>query len=372
MKAVFWASAALIAYAYLGYPLWLNLRRAWRGTTVRKSEFTPFVSFVIAVRNEAETLPRKLANLSAIDYPADRFEIIVVSDGSSDTTPQFLQASASDRLQFVVLSAHVGKAAALNHGVQVARGELLVFTDARQEIEPGALRQLLANFADPAVGCVSGELVLGSGDSAGHHEGVGLYWRMEKKIREWEAASGSVIGATGAFYAVRKCLVPILPPGTILDDVYIPLNVVRQGARVLFEPAARAHDRLPQHAEREFQRKVRTLTGNYQLLQLAPWLLTRANPVRFEFVSHKLIRLIVPFALLGALISSAMLQEPFYRIALVMQLAFYASATLSLAGQRLGWFGRIGRVAYSFLLLNSAAVVALVNFLTGKKQVWVR
>src|SRR5207247_9241227 len=141
------------------------------------------------------------------------------------------------------------------------------------------------DFAVPAVGCVSGELMLGEPDSGESAQGMGLYWRIEKQIREMESASGSVIGATGAIYAVRRSLLAPIPPETILDDVYIPMNVVRQGSRVIFDPRARAWDLPHLGTGREFARKVRTLSGNYQLLQLAPWMLTSANPVRFEFVS---------------------------------------------------------------------------------------
>src|SRR5208337_611205 len=155
------------------------------------------------------------------------------------------------------------------------------FTDARQKIESCALRRLMENFADAEVGCVSGELMLGNPETGEAGEGMGLYWRVEKKIRELESASGSVVGATGALYAVRRELLVNLPEGTILDDVYIPMQVTRQGKRVVFEPRARAWDSVNLGAEREFARKVRTLSGNYQLLQLAPWLLSGSNPIRF-------------------------------------------------------------------------------------------
>jgi len=371
VKPLFWISTAIITWTYLGYPLWLYVRRSWRGKPVQRAPFTPPVSIVLAVRNEAANLPRKLDNLFALDYPPDRFEIIVVSDGSTDPTPELLQSLAGEKLKAAVIPHHVGKAEAINCAAGMACGEILVFTDARQMIEPQALKNLLMNFADPSVGCVSGELILETGDGA-HQEGVGLYWRLEKKIREWESETGSVVGATGAFYAVRRELVPALAPGTILDDVFIPVSVARAGKRVLFEASARAHDNLPAESAREFNRKVRTLTGNYQLVQLAPWLLGPGNPLWLEYITHKFLRLIVPFALAGALASSLLLDGLVYRVAAVLQLLFYASAALALVRMQMGAIGRLGRVAYSFLLLNSAAVVALVNFLTGKKQVWVR
>ncbi|MCL4522859.1 MAG: glycosyltransferase family 2 protein [Acidobacteria bacterium] len=372
MKYVFWLSVLLIGYSYAGFPLWLYLRSRWRAIPVLREPILPFVSIVMAVRNEAQALPGKLKNLEELNYPPERLEIVVASDASTDATNALLAERASNRLRPVFCAEHAGKAAALNQGIQAVRGEIVLFTDARQMLEGDALRRLVERFADPAVGCVSGELMLGEPGPADRHEGVGLYWKMEKKIREWEGAAGSVVGATGAIYAVRKKYIVPLPAGTILDDVYIPLHVARQGGRVVFEPGARAWDNFTDTPAREFGRKVRTLTGNYQLLQLAPWLLTRENPVRFEFISHKLLRLCVPFALAGALGSSLLTAEAFYRALAVAQLALYSLALLALVRPAPGVAGRLGNVVFSFLMLNTAAVVALINFLTGKKEVWVR
>ena len=205
---------------------------------------------------------------------------------------------------------------------------------------------------------------------------MGLYWRIEKKIRELESASGSVVGATGALYCARRRLLDAsslpLPVGTILDDVLLPMQIVRQGLRVVFDSRARAWDSPDLGEGREFSRKVRTLTGNYQLLQLAPWLLSSENAIRFEFVSHKLSRLSVPFALLALLIASALLPQPLYRAALGAQLAFYTLSLIAMAGLRIGPLARIADPARTFVVLNSAAMVAFVNFVTGRKAVWAR
>jgi cellulose synthase/poly-beta-1,6-N-acetylglucosamine synthase-like glycosyltransferase len=214
--------------------------------------------------------------------------------------------------------------------------------------------------------------MLGDPASGETGKGMGLYWRVEKMIRELESASGSVAGATGALYCARRDLLEPLPEGTILDDVLLPMQVVRQGARVVFDSRARAWD-LPDLGEsREFSRKVRTLSGNYQLLQLAPWLLSSKNPIRFEFVSHKLSRLAVPFALVALLVASLCLPQPFYRAVLVAQLAFYALSLAALAGVKIGPLSRLADAARTFVVLNSAAMVAFVNFVTGRKAVWVR
>src|SRR5207245_2663365 len=265
----------------------------------------------------------------------------------------------------------IGKAAGLNEAIEVALVEFIIFTDARQIIESKAVRLLAENFADPEVGCVSGELMLGEPDAGEAAKGLGLYWVIEKKIRERESACGSVVGATGALYAVRRRLLVPVPPETILDDVYLPMQVVRQGARVVFEPRARAWDAPNLGTGREFARKVRTLSGNYQLVQLAPWLLSRANPIRFEFVCHKFLRLVVPFALAFALCASTFLPGTIYRVALVAQVAFYGLSLLAMARLK-GPLARAADVAFTFVVLNTAAVVAFVNFVTGRRAVWIR
>jgi len=371
MKWIFWLSLGLIGYTYIGYPLVLYVRSRCRSRQVRRASITPSISVIMAVHNEAAALPQKLHNLFALDYPADRLEIIAVSDGSTDGTNQILQDYTDQRLRAFILSPHHGKAVALNRGMQVAKGEITVFTDVRQLVECEALKCLVANFADLSVGCVSGELMLEDPGGPQSGAGVGLYWRFEKMIRRWESESGSVVGATGALYAARTSLLAPLPEGTLLDDVYQPLQIARRGARVVFESRARAWDRLAP-AQQEFRRKVRTLTGNYQLLQLAPWLLTRRNPLRFEFVSHKLLRLLVPFALLGFLAASLSLSGPLYRVAACAQILFYSLAALKLGKPRRSIVKRASDAALAFILLNAAAAVALVYFLTGKRQVWVR
>jgi cellulose synthase/poly-beta-1,6-N-acetylglucosamine synthase-like glycosyltransferase len=330
------------------------------------------VSIVLAVRNEAKHLTAKLRNLSALNYPGNRLEVIVVSDGSTDGTNRILESWENSRRQAIFLPEHCGKATALNHGIAKANGEIVVFTDARQTIAPDGFKNLLANFADPSVGCVSGELMIAENPNALTAEGVGVYWRLEKNIRYWEGLVGSSVGATGAFYAVRNHLLSPLPKETILDDVYIPLQVVRQGQRVVFERLALASDDFVPSPKQEFRRKVRTLVGNYQLLQLAPWVVTRSNPVRFQFVCHKLLRLVVPFALLGLLVSTVWLRKGIYECALGLQIVFYVLASLSALRGQLGIISRLSRISLAFIVLNTAAAIALVYVILGKKVVWVR
>jgi biofilm PGA synthesis N-glycosyltransferase PgaC len=372
MRLLFWSSLSLIFFAYGGYPIWMYCRaRLWPHPIWRAIIF-PQVSIVLAVRNEEKHLSAKLANLAALDYPADRVEVIVVSDGSTDATNKILAGWKSCNRRALFLPEHHGKAAALNHGVAEARGEIVVFTDARQMIASNALKNLVADFADPSVGCVSGELVISENPNTPSTHGVGMYWRLEKKIRDWEGHTGSSVGATGAFYAVRKHLFSTLPPETILDDVYIPLQVVRQGQRVVLERLALAWDDFVPSVKQEFRRKVRTLAGNYQLLQLTPWVVTHSNPVRFQFVCHKVLRLFVPFALLGLLVSTMWLRKGVYEVALGFQLAFYALAILSAPRAQVGIVSRLSNISLAFLVLNAAAAIAFLYFITGRKAAWAR
>ena len=373
MRTTFWLAAALVFYAYMGYPAWLWICRCLSPKPVLRGTDQPTVSIVMVVRNEEKILQRKLRNLAALDYPVGRIEIIVASDGSSDYTEKILaQAAKQENFRILLSPDCKGKAWRLNEAIAIAGGEICLFVDARQMIEPAALRLLVESFADPTVGCVSGELMLGDPAGGEAEERMGIYWRIEKKIRELESASGSVVGATGALYAVRKSLVTALPADTILDDVLLPLGVARQGYRVLFEGRARAWDDPDLGAEREFRRKVRTLTGNYQLVQIAPWVLSAENPVRFRFISHKLLRLAVPFALAAMLIASVSVASSVYRAAFALQLAFYALSLFAVFKRRCGPLTRVANAALALIVLNSAAVVAFANFVTGRREVWGR
>ena len=374
MRWLFWSAAFLIAYTYAGYAGWLWLRARLSPWPVVRSPHEPYVSIVMIVRNEEQRLESKMRNLLELDYPPSRCQIVIVSDGSTDGTETILHNYEADpRVQVLMKQLSRGKAAGLNDAISHAAGEVVVLTDARQKIEHGAIRFLVENFADPEVGCVSGALMLGDPESGEAGKGMGLYWRIEKTIRELESESGSVVGATGALYAVRRELFSEVVEGTILDDVYIPMQVARQGKRVVFDDRARAWDSPDLGGGLEFARKVRTLSGNYQLMQLAPWILSGRNPLLARFVSHKLLRLAVPFALAAMLIASLWLKAPLYRVALVLQMAFYGLGVVALARLlKRGPIARAGDAAATFVLLNTAAVVAFANFMTGRKAAWTR
>jgi cellulose synthase/poly-beta-1,6-N-acetylglucosamine synthase-like glycosyltransferase len=380
MALVFWFAVAVVAYVYAGYPallsVWARLRPKPVGSA-RRRDPDHSVSIVIAARNEGARLAARIDNLLHLDYPAARRQIVVVSDGSTDDTLDVV--ARYGRFVDVVALPPGGKAIALNAGVARAKGEIVVFADARQGFAAEALRELVAPFSDSTVGAVTGELLLdaespcrrtgtdrraterraGARPAAAERreddrrrtlrstiaDGVGLYWKYEKQLRRLESKVASTLGATGAIYAIRRSLYQPLPADTILDDVLTPMRVVLAGYRVVFNERARAFDRAAADADAEARRKIRTLAGNYQILSLEPRLLLPwRNPVWLQYVSHKLGRLAVPYALLGIFFASVALAGmsgslfTFYGAALTCQVIFYllagVGAVLELAARR--------------------------------------
>jgi cellulose synthase/poly-beta-1,6-N-acetylglucosamine synthase-like glycosyltransferase len=368
----FWFAACVMIYTYAGYPLWIFLLSRWHPQPQHQESMLPTVSIILAVHNGASILRQKVAHLLSLDYPQDRMEIEIVSDGSTDGTDDILEEFQDPHIKCTRCAEHSGKAAALNIGMQRATGEILLFIDIRPWIESNALQLLLSNFADPRVGCVAGELVL---HNDGHEPGAravgGLYWRYEQWIRDCEAKVDSPLGVYGGFYAVRRKLARALPEGTILDDMLQPLSVIRQGYRSVLDMRARVNDIWPKSLGGEFHRKVRTLAGNFQLLQLAPWLLSRQNRLRFELISHKLLRLFVPILLVIMLISSALLANgsALYKGAFAAQVVFYVLAALgALPGS--SFLMRLAAPASAFCMLNAAVVVGFYKFLFTQGPLW--
>lgn len=361
---IFFACFAFVFYAYVGY--WLALRMLARRRPVHASPLEPTVSVVMAARNEGQHLAAKLANLAELEYPAHLLQVIVVSDGSTDGTAEVL--SRFPGVKAVLLPKAGGKALALNEGVRRATGDMLLMLDVRQRVDRDVLRRLLPPFADPAVGAVSGELLLEDADGSPSGEALGIYWKIEKAVRRMESESGSVVGVTGAIYLMRRALYEPLPAGLVLDDVLVPMQVARRGHRVLFQPAAVARDRIFSEPGKEFRRKVRTLTGNLQLLQVAPWLLSTANPLLLRFISHKLLRLVVPFLLVGMLVASAVSRTPLLHLFFALQLAFFALALAGTAAPGLRRW-RVIAIPTTFSMLNVAAAMAFYKFFT-RESVW--
>jgi len=381
--SVFFVSIAFCLYTYLVFPLILhwrvNRKRSAHGSPVagnikgeiqsqtKDANSLPLVTIVIAVHNEARHLPAKLASLAALDYPVHLLECIFVSDGSTDATVSLLVTACTEQENWQVehYAQAAGKPTALNLGVSLASGEIIVFMDARQSVSINAVSALVSRLQVSDVGAVSGELVLTNeqGEEAG---GVGLYWQYEKWIRENESRLFSTTGATGALYAIRRKDYPTLRSDALLDDFEIPVSLLRQGKRTVLEPSACAFDRPEEKASGEFKRKARTLAGNFQSFARHPWLFNPwKNPVWWQFVSHKVFRLLVPYALLAAFISSVLGSHEFLRVMMVAQLIFYILGVMGM----LGVSNRITSFVSLFVQLNAAAVVGAFRASFGSSAV---
>lgn len=371
MKIAFWFSLAVIGYTYAGYPIIMYLLarlhpRPWRSSPVDKT-----VSVIMAVHNGGSRLSGQIEHLASLDQRFVR-EVIIVSDGSNDGTAEILSEVNEPRLKTIVLQEQSGKATALNHGIAAATGEILLFVDIRPKIAEGAVEQLLSSFADPSVGCVTGELVL---NNAGHDSAAsavsGVYWRYEQWIRNCEAAWDSPVGVYGGFYAARRELVTQYPAGIILDDMFQPLAILRQGYRSVLDRSAYVMDTWPEKVTGEFHRKVRTLAGNYQLVALAPWVLSWKNRVLFQLVSHKLMRLVVPYLFVVLLLSATWLgvDSAGWRVMAVLQWGFWLAALLGLK-VRIPVLQKMVAPAGALLVLNVAAVAGLYKFLFTTGPLW--
>jgi cellulose synthase/poly-beta-1,6-N-acetylglucosamine synthase-like glycosyltransferase len=367
MWLILTASLTLLAYAYALYPalVWLWGRVLPR--RVRRRDISPPVSFLIPAYNEAQHITGKIRNALQQDYPPDRMEVVVVSDGSTDGTDDLAGKTGAGNVKVVRRAVRSGKPSAINAGLGHCNGEIIVLSDASDFLEPNALRRLVSGFADDEVGCVSGMLVAKEGQG-----GLDVYRRIENFVRASESAVHSSVGATGALFAVRKNLVPHLPEDTILDDLAIPLHVIRRGYRCVFDSLARCVEGERITHRQEFARKVRTLAGNYQSFAREAWALAPFfSPIWFMALSHKILRLFCPLFLLLALAASAAMAlrgSAAGAWLLAGQAAFYAAA---LFGKLAPPSVRRGKalVPYSFCVLNFAALVAPFAYFTGRAGV---
>ena len=371
-QALFWLSFTLLGYIFIGYPILARLRAALHPKTRRRAAIEPPVTVIVAAHNEALRIERRLRNLLALDYPADKLQIIVASDGSTDDTVARARAFESSGVIVRDFPERRGKPAMLNALVPRASGEIVVFADTRQRFDLNAIRALVANFADPGVGAVSGELVMSATpDTDTGSEGAAMYWQYEKLIRSTESRGGSTVGATGAIYAIRKSLFERVAEDTILDDVLIPVRISRRGYQVVFEPGAKAFDLAPPNGHAELIRKVRTIGGTFQLLSRERWLLNpRVNPLWFETISHKALRLTIPIWLLVMLISNLMLLPlPLYQLMAAGQVGFYVLALAGFEQQHARRRRMMLTLPYTMCLLSWATIIGFIRFVTRTQEV---
>jgi cellulose synthase/poly-beta-1,6-N-acetylglucosamine synthase-like glycosyltransferase len=380
MEALVLFSILLVGFSYVGYPLvlvaWDGLREAREGLrflsggpdrrTARllpAEAAWPRVTIALSAHDEEAVIADRVRNLLALEYPADRLEILVGCDGCTDRTAALAREIGGDRVK-VLEGPRSGKASVLSRIVPEAAGELVVFTDANTMMEPGALRALVRRFRDPAVGAVVGRLRLYNRVRREYEES--LYWKYETALKFYEGKHGCVLGANGGIYAIRRVLFRTLEPDTIIDDFVIPVRIAARGWKVQYEPEAVAHEETTEDYDREFGRRARIGAGNWQALWRLPDLLDpRSGFLVFAFVSHKLLRWAAPFLLGAALLANVPLALQSgawgWRLLLVLQATFYA---LAYAGRR-GAGGRAASLAHYFVAMNAALAVGAWRFLRG-------
>ena len=370
MSAVaFWAALSTLVYTTVLFPLLVELRGRVRPRPVRAARITPALTVVIAVHDEAESIGAKLESLLAVDYPRDRLEIVVASDGSSDATEEIVRGFSARGVHLVALP-RVGKAAALNAAVARASGEVLVFSDANSMFARDALRELVAPLADAEVGGVAGNQRYSEGGDAASAAGENAYWDFDRRLKAAESRGGDVISATGAIYAIRRALFRPVPEG-VTDDFGVSTRVVAQGRRLVFAPRAIAYEPVAASSGLEFARKVRVITRGLSAVILMRELLDprRHGFYALQLFSHKVLRrlLVLPLAVVAAATVPLWDDGLLYRVAGVAQATLYGLGAIGLLAARRGWSPRLLALPAFFCLANAAAARAVWNVASGRR-----
>jgi poly-beta-1,6-N-acetyl-D-glucosamine synthase len=362
---IFWIAVPVPFYAYVGYPLVLLLLRLVIRHEVKKAPIEPFISLLIPAYNEDDVIARKIENSLALDYPAHLLEIVVASDGSTDQTAETAQKLADGtRVRVLAYAENRGKIATLNASVPQLRGEIVVFSDAPAMLFPNSVRLLIENFADPAVGAVSGLYKIVKADEVDVGKSEDLYWKYETFLKIQESQIASTLGGHGHLHAIRKDLYPYPPPGTINDDYIIPVSVLAKGYRAVYEPAAVVYEEA--HEMTGFGRRIRIMAGNIQQTREIKGLLHPLRPLAlFFFLSHKVSRLVVPFAMVVALGANLfLLGSSLYFAVFVAQLIFYVLAAL---GAVWPLRPKILMLPFYFSMINAATFFGFYHALTQRR-----
>jgi cellulose synthase/poly-beta-1,6-N-acetylglucosamine synthase-like glycosyltransferase len=366
IELLFWLSAATIVYVYVGYPILLTALRGLRNRPVRKQPIEPRVTVLVAAYNEASVIERKIRNTLALDYPQDRLELVIASDGSTDGTETIAAGLADgEKVRLIAFPHNRGKLATLNDTVPLVKGEIVAFSDASSMLASDALRNLVSSFAVSEVGAVSGVYKVRNTDETQLGTQEDFYWRYETFLKVQEAAVGSVLGAHGSLYAIRKALYSTPPSEKINDDYIIPLRVLQQGYRVAYEPRAIAYEDANHMGG--FGRRIRIMTGNIEQLSEIKGLLRPLQPLAlWFFISHKLGRLAVPPAMVVLLVCNLLLlQTPSYFVLGCFQLAFYGLVVIGAVSRLIP---RAMRLPYYFCMINAAALVGMYHIISGRRR----
>ncbi len=377
LQVLFWLIVAVILYTFLGYPLLVGLLARCAYHPVQKADVTPPVTLLVAAYNEAAVIACKIENSLSLDYPAERLEIIVVTDGSNDGTPDIVADYADRGVHLYHQPQRQGKMAAINRVMPLVRGEIVVFSDANAMMERGALRALVRSFADSTVGGVAGEKrVLAGGEGAPSEwrglTGEGLYWRYESFLKRCDSALSSAMGAAGELFAIRRHLFEPPPPNALIDDFVISLGLVEKGWRVVYEPEAVVVEEASPTLSGEWRRRTRIAAGGFQSIV---WLLGLLNPARgrvaWQYLSHRVLRWAVTPFLLPAVygLNACLVQLPLYRLVFLGQSAFYAAALLGYALTQHGIACRPLHAVFYFCFANAAALAGFWRYVTGTQPV---
>jgi cellulose synthase/poly-beta-1,6-N-acetylglucosamine synthase-like glycosyltransferase len=363
--ALLLCGAAVAVYSLILYPLLLLLWGLVRPRPVRRAPVSATVSILIPARNEERYLRDKLKSVFAQSYSRSLMRVIVISDGSTDGTAA--AAREFPGVEVIELP-QGGKCRALNAGMERADGELLLFTDARQLLHPDCVATLLSCFDDPSIGVASGEVRIMKGATK-EEESVRLYLRIEEWLRRQISVVGSVAGATGAIYAMRRSLARPLPPDLLVDDMYQPIATYFEGYRSILDGGAIAYD-YPNSLAHEFRRKVRTLAGIYQIMILFPKLFNLRYGISFHFLSHKFLRLLLPYAFLAIAIGSFLIPSPWRELSLAVQAVFYSLALADTITPQWFPFKKITVLCRHFATLLAASVAAVSVLFRPSLALW--
>jgi cellulose synthase/poly-beta-1,6-N-acetylglucosamine synthase-like glycosyltransferase len=369
-EIIFWLSAAALLYTYAGYPLLLAVLSKLRPRVVRRSDLQPSVSVIITAYNEERDLAAKLENTLAVDYPKDRLEVIVASDCSTDRTDEIARSFAARGVRLHRQPERLGKTAAQNAAVELARGEIILFSDATTHYQPDVVRVMMASFADETVGCVTGRVVYTDPAESSVGHGTRSYWSYEFLLKKHESTVNSLIGVCGCLYAVRRsAYVPLYHEAC--SDFIIATKMVEQGLRAVYEPDAVCMEETNQEAEKELQTRVRIITQTFADLWRNRAMM---NPFKSGFyavqlISHKVMRYFVPLLLIVMLLALMVLapHSVFYSVLLVVQLGCYSAALLAWVLERAGLHSRVLAIPQYFVLANVASLIACYKFARGER-----
>jgi cellulose synthase/poly-beta-1,6-N-acetylglucosamine synthase-like glycosyltransferase len=368
-RIVFWTSACLLLYTYIGYPLFVYLLSRIRPKSVKRGNTEPKVTILITAYNEERDIKAKLENTLQLDYPKEKLEILVASDGSTDNTDNIVRQFSDQGVRLFRQEGRVGKTITQNNAVEQSNGEIILFSDATTDYQPNVLREMLPNFADDTVGCVAGKLIYVDKTKSTVGKGAKGYWNYETFLKESESRACSLIGASGCLYAVRKSAYKPMY-AEACSDFLIATVIYEQGLRTVYEPNAICEEETNRQTDKEFSMRVRVIGQTFTDLWRNRSML---NPLRSGFyaiqlISHKVFRYAVPLFLLFTLITSAFLSLDswFFYVVLLLQILFYATAFVAWTAEKFGKKLGVLAIPLYFVLANWASVIAFYKFLSGE------